>query len=150
MALVLFIKIASLFTIALGAYLLAKCRILRSEDSRTLSLMLLYLICPCTILSAFQIDGTAEVRAGLLLSLGAALLIHAIFLLFNALIKKPLHLTPSEQASFLYSNAGNIIIPIVSSLLGPQWVVYTCPYICVQIVLLWTHCKWAGIRPSPS
>ena len=55
MALALLIKIGSLFIIALGAYALVKFRVLRSEDSRTLSLIMLYLICPCTIISAFQI-----------------------------------------------------------------------------------------------
>ena len=43
MALALLIKIGSLFIIALGAYALVKFRVLRSEDSRTLSLIMLYL-----------------------------------------------------------------------------------------------------------
>ena len=34
-----------------------------------------------------------------------------------------------------------MIIPIVSSLLGPEWVIYTCAYICVQVPLQWSHCK---------
>lgn len=141
MALALLIKIGSLFTIALGAYALVKFRVLRSEDSRTLSLIMMYLICPCTIISAFQIDSTPEIRSGLLLAFVAAVIIHVGLLLFNLIIRKPLHLSPVEQASVVYSNAGNLIIPIVSALLGQEWVVYTCAYICVQIVLQWTHLK---------
>ena len=141
MALALLIKIGSLFTIALGAYALVKFRVLRSEDSRTLSLIMMYMICPCTIISAFQIDSTPEIRSGLLLAFVAAVIIHVGFLLFNLIIRKPLHLSPVEQASVVYSNAGNLIIPIVSALLGQEWVVYTCAYICVQIVLQWTHLK---------
>jgi len=138
MALALLIKIGSLFIIALGAYALVKFRVLRSEDSRTLSLIMLYLICPCTIISAFQIDSTPELRSGLLLAFAAAVIIHIGLLLFNLLIRKPLRMSPVEQASVIYSNAGNLIIPIVSALLGQEWVVYTCAYICVQIVLQWT------------
>ena len=141
MALALLIKIGSLFIIALGAYALVKFRVLRSEDSRTLSLIMLYLICPCTIISAFQIDSTPELRSGLLLAFAAAVIIHIGLLLFNLLIRKPLRMSPVEQASVIYSNAGNLIIPIMSALLGQEWVVYTCAYICVQIVLQWTHCK---------
>ena len=141
MALALLIKIGSLFTIALGAYALVKFRVLRSEDSRTLSLIMLYLICPCTIISAFQIDSTPELRSGLLLAFAAAVIIHVGLLIFNMIIRKPLRMSPVEQASVIYSNAGNLIIPIVSALLGQEWVVYTCAYICVQIVLQWTHCK---------
>lgn len=141
MALALLIKIGSLFTIALGAYALVKFRVLRSEDSRTLSLIMLYLICPCTIISAFQIDSTPELRSGLLLAFAAAVIIHVGLLIFNMIIRKPLRMSPVEQASVIYSNAGNLIIPIVCALLGQEWVVYTCAYICVQIVLQWTHCK---------
>ena len=115
MALALLIKIGSLFIIALGAYALVKFRVLRSEDSRTLSLIMLYLICPCTIISAFQIDSTPELRSGLLLAFAAAVIIHIGLLLFNLLIRKPLRMSPVEQASVIYSNAGNLIIPIVSS-----------------------------------
>ena len=141
MALALLIKIGSLFIVALGAYALVKLRVLRSEDSRILSLIMLYLVCPCSIISAFQIDSTPEIRSGLLLAFAAAVVIHICLLLFNLIIRKPLHMTPAEQASVIYSNAGNLIIPIVSTLLGQEWVVFTCAYICVQIVLLWTHCK---------
>lgn len=102
---------------------------------------MLYLICPCTIISAFQVDSTPELRSGLLLAFAAAVIIHIGLLLFNLLIRKPLRMSPVEQASVIYSNAGNLIIPIVSALLGQEWVVYTCAYICVQIVLQWTHCK---------
>ena len=119
MALALLIKIGSLFIIALGAYALVKFR----------------------VISAFQIDSTPELRSGLLLAFAAAVIIHIGLLLFNLLIRKPLRMSPVEQASVIYSNAGNLIIPIVSALLGQEWVVYTCAYICVQIVLQWTHCK---------
>ena len=142
MALALLIKIGSLFTIALGAYALVKFRVLRSEGSRTISLIMMYMIGPCTVISAFQIDSTPEVRSGLLLAFAAAIISHVGAIVINNLfIRKPLHLTTVEQASFEYPNAGNIIIPIVVSLLGQEWVVYTCAYICVTIVLQWTHLK---------
>ena len=142
MALALLIKIGSLFTIALGAYALVKFRVLRSEDSRTVSLIMMYMISPCTIISAFQIDSSPEVRSGLLLALAAAIISHVGAIVINNLfVRKPLHLTPVEQASFAYPNAGNLIIPIVVSLLGQEWVIYTCAYICVTVVLQWTHLR---------
>ena len=87
MALALLIKIGSLFIVALGAYALVKLRVLRSEDSRILSLVMLYLVCPCTIISAFQIDSTPEIRSGLLLAFAAAVVIHVGLLLFNLIIR---------------------------------------------------------------
>lgn len=142
MALALLIKIGSLFTIALGAYALVKLRVLRSEDSRILSLIMLYMITPCTVISAFQIDSSPEVRSGLILAFTAAVISHVGAIVINNLfVRRLLRLSPVEQASFEYPNAGNLIIPIVSSLLGQEWIVYTCAYICVTIVLQWTHLK---------
>lgn len=45
-----------------------------------------------------------------------------------------------EQASVVYSNSGNLIIPLVASILGPEWVIYSTGFSTVQIIFLWTHC----------
>lgn len=141
MGLALLMKIASLFLIMLAGYVVVRCGFLKSEDSHTLSILSLYLICPCSIISAFQIDSTPELRSGLLLALVAGLVIQLGLVFVTALLKKPLRLEPVEQTSIIYSNSGNLIIPLVSALLGPEWIVYTCAFTCVQIVLHWSHCK---------
>ena len=141
MGLALLGKLGSLFIIMLAGYLLVRCKVLRAEDSHTLSVLCLYLICPCSILSAFQIESTPDIVSGLLLGTVAAIGIHAGMIIIIALLKRPLKLDPVEQTSIIYTNAGNLIIPIVSSLLGPEWVIYTCAYICVQVPLQWSHCK---------
>lgn len=141
MGLALLGKIASLFLIMLSGYVVVRCGFLRAEDSHTLSVLSLYLICPCSIISAFQIDSTPEIRSGLMLALIAGLVIQLALVLVVTLLKKPLRLEPVEQTSIIYSNSGNLIIPLVSALLGPEWIVYTCAFTCVQIVLHWSHCK---------
>ena len=73
--------------------------------------------------------------------LAAAVVIHAVYIITVTLLKKPLKLDAVEQTSIIYTNAGNLIIPIVSSVLGPEWVIYTCAFMCVQIPLQWSHCK---------
>ena len=59
---------------------------------------------------------------------------------WNFLIRKPLALDPVEQTSALYSNSGNLIIPIVVYVFGPEWVLYTSGFLIMQTVLFWTHC----------
>ena len=46
-----------------------------------------------------------------------------------------------EKASVYYSNAGNLIIPIVTFVLGKDWVLYGCVFMSVQIVFIWSHGK---------
>lgn len=141
MAIALLEKLCSLFLIMLAGYVVVRLGLLRWEDSQILSVLCLYLICPCSIFSAFQIEKSPEIVSGLLLGIGAAVVIHIALILIADLLKKPLKLDAVEQTSIIYTNAGNLIIPIVSSVLGPEWVIYTCAFMCVQIPLQWSHCK---------
>ena len=133
-------KILELFLIVLVGYIIVAKKILKSEDGRVLSLVCLYVVTPCTIFNAFQIDFTPDKLKGLILSFVAASISVLIFYLITKFIKKPLGLLSIEQATLIYSNAGNLIIPLVTSLLGNEWVLYTSGYIIVQTILLWTHC----------
>ena len=104
-----------------------------------LSVILVYLIVPCVILNAFQIEDTPELRAGLLFALGAAVLIHLLFLALTLALRRPLKLDAVERATVIYSNAGALVIPLVQALQGQDYVIYSCAFIIVQLVLLWTH-----------
>ena len=53
-----------------------------------------------------------------------------------------------EVASVYYSNSGNLIVPIVTFILGQEWVLYGCAFMSVQLVFLWTHCKKIISRES--
>ena len=75
------------------------------------------------------------------LSLGAAIGIHALFFIATALLHRPLRLTPVEQASLIYTNSGNLIIPLVTAVLGPEWVIYCSMFQLVQQFPMWSHCR---------
>ena len=94
---------------------------------------------PCVVLNAFQIDDTPQIRTGLLYSMGIAVGMHVVFLVLNVLFKKPLKLDVVEQVNIIYSNAAALVIPLVQALLGEEYVVYSCAFVIVQLILLWTH-----------
>ena len=62
-------------------------------------------------------------------------------LALTAVLKRPLHLDVIEGATLSYSNAAALVIPLVRALLGEEYVVYSCAFVIVQLVLLWTHCS---------
>ena len=134
-------QIGELFLMILLGWVLVRSGLLRSEDSRSLSVVTLYLVSPCVMLNAFQIERTPELVKGLLLSLLAAAAIHAVLFLLVTLLGKIGKFSAVEQASVMYSNAGNLIIPIVSAVLGKEWVVFTSVFLAIQVPLLWTHCR---------
>ena len=147
-SLILAEKIFSLFLIMFMGYAVVHWGLLHAEDSKTLSLISLYLISPCVIISAFQVQYTPDVLHGLLLALAAAVLLHVgyggyfygIIVVVN-LLGHALHLDAVEKASMIYSNAGNLIIPIVTAVLGKEWVIYSSAFLSVQLFLLWSHAK---------
>lgn len=141
MILVLVNKIASLALMLLVGALVVRLGILKSDDSIVLSNLTLWVICPCMLVSAFQVEFTEEVRGGLLVALLAAFVINVGLILANVVLVRVLGLTPVEQASTVYSNAGNLIVPLVTALLGPDWVIYTSAFMMVQTFLMWSHGK---------
>lgn len=140
-SLLLFRQIAQLFVAMAMGWLLVKLGKARSEDSRHLSVVALYLINPCVIITSYQLDFSGDMVRSMLLSFGAAVLIHLLMLVLTALLRRPLHLSPVEQSSVIYSNCVNLLIPVVSAILGKEWLLFTSMYMMVQIALLWSHCR---------
>ncbi|MBR0139069.1 MAG: AEC family transporter [Firmicutes bacterium] len=140
-ALLLLRKIVSLFIIMLSGTLLVKLGLMKSSDSKVLSQLSLYLVVPVVIINAFMIEYSPDILKGLLLSSAAAFVILLIMVAQGSVCRRILKLDPVEEASVIYSNAGNLIIPIVISVLGPEWVVYTSPFICIELVFMWSHGK---------
>ncbi len=134
-------QIIGLFIILIIGYILVKKEILKLSDTRTLSIIALYVVSPCSIINAYLIDFDTQVLQGLLLAIVAAICVQCIFQFFAFLCRKYFGFDQIEQASIIYSNAGNLIIPLVSALLGSEWVIYTSGYIMIQTVFMWTHGK---------
>lgn len=132
-------QIAQLFIVLLMGYVVVKAGLLKASDSKVLSVVFVYLVMPCVVLNAFQIDDTPQIRAGLLYSMGIAVGMHVVFLVLNAIFKRPLKLDVVEQVNIIYSNAAALVIPLVQALLGEEYVVYSCAFVIVQLILLWTH-----------
>jgi predicted permease len=149
-AFILMKKIFSLFLIMFMGILIVRLKIMKAEQSKSLSMLSLYLIMPCMILASFQVDCTPEVQSGLLLALIAAVLIHIGLIILSLPAGKLLKLDAVEVDSLIYSNAAGLIIPLIIAILGNEWVIYTCAFVSVQLFLIWSHgksvlCGEAGI-----
>lgn len=134
-------QIAELFLMIFMGFLIVKTGLLKDDDSKVLSKIVLYLIIPCVIINAFQVDYTMDTVKGLLTALAASVMLQIILLIIISVFGKLLHLNEVEIASVYYSNSGNLIVPIVTFILGQEWVLYGCVFMSVQLIFLWTHCK---------
>ena len=98
-SLLLLEKIAQLFLGLLFGFILVKAKILHADDSRVLSIIVLYAATPCMIIGTFQTKISADLVQGMLLCLGGAVVAHAVFMLLAALCKRPFRLSNVEQAN---------------------------------------------------
>ena len=134
-------QIAELFLMIFMGFLIVKTGLLKDDDSKVLSKIVLYLIIPCVIINAFQVDYTMDTVKGLLIALAASVMLQIILLIIISAFGKLLHLNDEEISTIYYSNSGNLIVPIVTFILGQKWVLYGCVFMSVQLIFLWTHCK---------
>lgn len=141
LSLLLIQQICQLFIMIFFGFLLVRKKKLTTQESKVLSILLLYVVSPCAILNSFMIDFTPDKLMGLGLAFLGAILVHIIFIPLANVIAKVTGFTPIEKATIIYSNSGNLIIPLVGAILGKEWVLYTSGYMVVQTILLWTHAK---------
>ena len=135
-------KIAQLFAVMIIGFALVKMRVVKSEHSVVLSRLALYLFMPAAILNSFNVKLTSEILGGFALSVGVGIVLHIMLLGVDAVFHRVARGTAVERASIIYSNAGNLIIPIVSFVLGPEWVIYSLGFMSVQLCFIWSQ----GVR----
>ena len=137
--LLLIYKILQLFVAMVIGFGLVKLKLVKSEDSLALSRVSLYILMPCAIINSFNISITPEIVSGLILSFASGFVMHVLFIVIDIIFRKVARASAVERASVFYSNAANLIIPIVSFVLGGEWVIYSLGFMTVQLILIWSH-----------
>lgn len=134
-------NIATLFVMMLAGFIMVKVGLMEHSASKPLSNLLLYALFPCAIIVSFEVPFSTELLTGLGVAFVAGGIIQLVQIALIKLVARPLGLDAIEQCSAIYSNCGNLIIPLVISTLGSEWVVYSLGFICVNTVLMFTHAK---------
>lgn len=133
-------QILSMVFMVFCGFVLGKRKLVTPEQSRVLSCVCVYMMTPGSLIYAFSSGRDLERLSGMAISLFCGVVIHALYLAAAAILSRgDRGFTKEEQASVIYNNAGNLAIPMVQNILGPEYVIYNTPYILVQNFLLWTH-----------
>ena len=79
-------------------------------------------------------------RQIVLITLLGAALSHGAFIFITRFFGRGrLAFSPVERASMIYSNSGNLLMPLVASAMGQEWLFYTCAYMGALQIFVWTH-----------
>ncbi|MDO4490026.1 MAG: AEC family transporter [Lachnospiraceae bacterium] len=131
---ILVIALMILFGFAAG-----KTNMLTLENSAVISKLVLYIISPCMLISSLQLEYSNEKALGFVLAILAAVVYHIVMITGTRFFAPVLKINTVERASVIYSNGGNLLIPIVGYVLGSEYVFYCCAYTIIQAILFWTH-----------
>ena len=138
-SLLLLENLLSMLLIAVVGYVVARKGMMKERECAAFSRLVVNIFMPCMILKAMQIELTEERIRGFLVLFVFAMVVHVIWIVFGRILNKTIKVSAVEETTLIYSNAGNLIIPLVSALFGEEYVFYSCVFAIVQLVFMWTH-----------
>ncbi len=120
-------------------FIVVRCKLLKAEDSKIMSVLLVYVFQACMLIQCFQLEVTQERMKGYIVAVIFGTFAMLLQVLIARLLRRPWKLTRIDEASLIYSNCGNLIIPLVQMTLGTEMVFY-CSAIQIPFnFLIWSH-----------
>ena len=137
--LVLMSKLMAMMVMVAVGYAAVKLHVVESRDSRTLSRLTVYILQPCLICRSVQIDLTPERLNGFLCALILGIVTYVFWIAALGMLKKPLRLDAVDRCNLIYSNVGNLALPLINMILGSEYVFYASALQIPFNLLIWTH-----------
>ena len=132
-------KLAEFFLYMLAGFILIRTGMLKREDTAAISRINLYAFCPAMLVRVFQVDVTPT----LLRNLGAMAVLSFVIHLLLMLIARSYRIvssgTPVEEGCIIYTNCGNLLIPLIAYVFDSATTIFVTPYVVVFNLLVWTH-----------
>ena len=139
LTLTLISKLASMMLYAVVGYVIVKVGLLKSTDSKPISKLVVYVLQPCLIIHSFQIEVTAERLRGYLTVMVFSTLIYFVWIILARVGSRMFRLDPIDETTLVYSNVGNLVLPLISMTLGDEMVFYASAIQIPFNLLIWTH-----------
>lgn len=139
LSLLLASKLASMMLMVVVGFAIVRLGIMKVEDSKSISTLIVFVLTPCLIIRAFQIDLTPARLEGFFASVLFMAASYVVWILLAKLLKKPLKISPIDEATLVYTNVGNLTLPLVSMILGEEMVFYAGSLQLPFLLFIWTH-----------
>lgn len=117
-------------------YVLNASGLISKEGNRGLSTFVLYVVVPCVIVNAFLREPSAETTRAFCISIVVGAILLGLAMLVGHLLFSR---NPVDNFSVTFSNAGFIGIPLVTAVLGSEYVIYAAGMVALLNVLQWTY-----------
>lgn len=141
-AFIAFNQVAVMYSLMAVGYILAKKKMLSDEGTKQMTSLLLYIVAPCVIITAMQIEFDISKARGIGISFVFAVIVHLTGIVVARVFigKKREERRLIERMSLVISNLGFMGIPLVMAILGSEGVFYVAAPMAVMILVMWTYC----------
>lgn len=137
-------QVLELFILIGIGFLCGKIKMLNDKAVKSITDIVLYIVCPCVIVQNFIRPFDAEMLNGLLTAAAAALCIHIISIVIAMLLfhdKLP-EKNRIYRFALIFSNCGYMSLPMQQAILGSDGVFFGAVYIVIFNVVMWTFGVW--------
>ena len=117
-------------------YLLSAGKKLTAEGNRGLTNVLLYVVLPSVIINSFLREPTPETTQALLIAFAAAAALLVVAMVAGRLMFPR---NPVANFSTSFANVGFLGVPLVTAVLGSEYVIYAAGLVALMNVLQWTY-----------
>ena len=129
-------QVLMMFSLMLVGFVLYRKRLINESGTQQMSTILLQVCTPAVIITSFNIQFSLEI----LKEIGIAFILALSSILLGLIIARVFYRKEHRIAQFAvaFSNVGFFGIPLVTGLLGIQYVIYLSTYILAINLLSWT------------
>ena len=133
-------QVLELFILIALGFLCGKVGMLNDKAVKSITDIVLYMVCPCVIVKNFIRPFDQGMLSGLLLAAAAAMCIHIVSAVIAMLVfhdKKP-ERNRVYRFALIFSNCGYMSLPMQQAILGSDGVFFGAVYIVIFNVVMWT------------
>ena len=132
-----------LILICIG-FILSKVNIINEVGAKCMTDLVLYAVTPCVIVMSFIRPFEKSAATGLLISIGASIAAHVIFILISTLLIKNKNVSRRRVLRFaaIFGNCGFMALPLQQALLGSNGVFYGSSVVAVFNIFVWSYGVW--------
>ncbi len=134
-------QVLVLFILIVIGFLCGKKGILTNSSSKHMTDIVLYVVTPCVMISAFQRKFTFDLLANILIAVLCAAVIFSASILLTRLIFHDKNESRKKVLGFatIFSNCGFMSLPLQKAILGDDGWFYGSIFVAVFNVFLWTY-----------
>ncbi len=143
-------QVLTLFILIGIGFACGRLKFLNKDGVKCINDIVIYIVNPCLIVSAFQRKFEAALLHNFLYAILGALIAHVLCLLIALAVFRKQEEGKRRVLRFasIFSNCGFMGVPLLSALLGPDGVFYGAAYLVVFNLMIWSYGQYIMARGS--